>query len=171
MKRIIQLWQSVSILAKSSIQILISILLFSLMLITVIDVVGRYIFDMPLLGSVELTELILGAIIFCCLPLISWDKEHINVDILENWLPLFFISIRNFVFNLFISIWLFYISIKIFDLANRAYEYEEVTTYLEIPTFFFIYVLGVSCILTGITHLVLSLFCLKYKNNQDLRSI
>lgn len=60
-----------------------ALLLFSLILITCVDVVGRYFFSAPLSGAFEITELLLAALVFAALPLTTERKEHIEVDLLN----------------------------------------------------------------------------------------
>ena len=45
--------------------------LFLMMAITAVDVAGRYVFNKPLTGGFEITELLLAALIYCGLPLVS----------------------------------------------------------------------------------------------------
>ena len=54
--------------------------LFLMMLLTAIDVAGRYVFNKPLQGGLELTEMMLAALIYCGLPLVSKRREHIVID-------------------------------------------------------------------------------------------
>ncbi|WP_375261958.1 TRAP transporter small permease [Palleronia sp.] len=63
------------------------LLLVALMLVTGIDVVGRYLFDAPLPGAFETTELLLGALVFAALPLVSRAGSHVEVDLLATVLP------------------------------------------------------------------------------------
>lgn len=58
--------------------------LFVLMCITVVDVVGRYVFGNPLPGGFELTELFLAVTVFASLPLVERREEHISIDLLDN---------------------------------------------------------------------------------------
>ena len=48
-----------------------SAILFVLMLVTFVDVVSRYLFNWPLRGAFEVTELMLLVLIFAGLPLVS----------------------------------------------------------------------------------------------------
>lgn len=59
------------------------VLLFALMILTTVDVTGRYIFNNPILGTTEYTELGLGILVFGSLPLITTRQEHITIDILD----------------------------------------------------------------------------------------
>ena len=54
--------------------------LFLMMMITAVDVVGRYVFNKPLNGGFEITEMLLAALIYCGLPLVSQRREHIVID-------------------------------------------------------------------------------------------
>ncbi|MGF1734006.1 TRAP transporter small permease [Photobacterium satsumensis] len=132
-----------------------AVILFSLMIITCIDVLGRYLFSSPLIGSVELTELLMGSLIFATLPLITWRKEHISVDLTDSIIPTSIKKGRDSIFNIMVGISLFTIGFKIWDLASRSQRYDEVSEYLEIPIYYFTYFLAISCWLTAITSIVL----------------
>src|SRR5215472_1795473 len=60
-----------------------AVLLFSLMVLTTADVIGRYIFNWPLRGAFEVTELLLLALIFAGLPLASRADEHVTLDFID----------------------------------------------------------------------------------------
>lgn len=60
-----------------------ALLLFSLILVTCVDVIGRYFFSAPLRGAFEITELLLAALVFTALPLTTERREHIEVDLLN----------------------------------------------------------------------------------------
>ena len=56
-----------------------AVLLFGLMAVTTVDVIGRYIFNWPLRGGFELTELLLLTLVFAGLPLVSRADEHLSL--------------------------------------------------------------------------------------------
>jgi TRAP-type C4-dicarboxylate transport system permease small subunit len=58
-------------------------LLFALMIVTMVDVTGRDLFDNPLPGAVEYTALGLGILVFGSLPLVTARQEHITIDIFD----------------------------------------------------------------------------------------
>src|SRR6186713_311433 len=60
-----------------------AVLLFCLMTLTTADVIGRYIFNWPLRGAFEITELLLLALIFAGLPLVSRADEHVTLDFID----------------------------------------------------------------------------------------
>ena len=61
-------------------------ILFAIMALTVVDVVGRYLFNAPVSGSAEATELALGLLIYAAVPLAAARAEHIRIDILDHLL-------------------------------------------------------------------------------------
>src|SRR5699024_10106075 len=64
-----------------------AIVLFLLMVLTCVDVVGRYFFSQPLIGATELTEISLSLVIFTAIPVITWRGGHIVVDLIDGIAP------------------------------------------------------------------------------------
>jgi len=64
-----------------------TLLLAGLVGLTLADVVGRYWFDAPVTGAFELTQLMLGALVFAALPLTTAAGEHVEVDIIYGLSP------------------------------------------------------------------------------------
>lgn len=59
-------------------------LLMAMMLLTFVDVVARYVFNRPLAGAFEVTELLLLVLIFAGLPLVSYADEHVTMDLVDR---------------------------------------------------------------------------------------
>lgn len=55
--------------------------------VTCIDVVGRYLMNRPFGGAYELTQMLLGALVFVALPLTTADGGHVEVDLALHLLP------------------------------------------------------------------------------------
>ena len=51
--------------------------------LTVVDVVARYLFNSPVNGAFELTEMMLATVIFLAMPLTTAKAEHIEVQLLN----------------------------------------------------------------------------------------
>jgi TRAP-type transport system small permease protein len=64
-----------------------ALVLFCLMALTCIDVVGRYFFARPVYGGFETTEMLLAALIFAGLPLVTLRNDHVTVDVLDPVMP------------------------------------------------------------------------------------
>lgn len=135
-----------------------AITLFALMLITCIDVVGRYVFNSPFTGSTELTEMAVGIVIFSILPIISWRNDHVVVDLLDQFVSPRVHMIRNMILNILISIALTFVGYRIMVLGERSLSYEEVTEYLEIPTGWMMYFIGIACWITAVMVITLGIY-------------
>lgn len=57
------------------------------LIVTFIDVVGRYFFNAPLGYAVELVQLGMGLLVLFALPLTTLERGHIAVDVLDGLLP------------------------------------------------------------------------------------
>ena len=62
-------------------------ILATMMFLTIVDVVMRYFFDMPIKGAFDLTEYFMVIVFSCGLPYCTINKDHIKVDILMERLP------------------------------------------------------------------------------------
>ncbi len=132
--------------------------LFALMLITCVDVVGRYVFNSPFTGSTELTEMAVGIIIFSILPIISWRNEHVVVDLLDPLVSPLVHMFRCMILNTLIAIALAFVGYRITILGARSLSYEEVTEYLEIPTGWMMNFIGVACWVTAIMVITIGIY-------------
>jgi TRAP-type C4-dicarboxylate transport system permease small subunit len=63
------------------------IMILSMMVVTTIDVIGRDLFNVPLFGAFEMTEILMGLVIFAGMPLTSAAREHITVNLFESVTP------------------------------------------------------------------------------------
>lgn len=70
--------------AETGLRLIASALLFAMMVVTFVDVVGRYVFSRPLTGAFELTEVLLGLLIFAGLPIVTRRRGHVAVDLLTT---------------------------------------------------------------------------------------
>lgn len=55
-----------------------------MMMVTVVDVTGRYVFNAPLRAGFELTEYLMGVLVFLALPLVSARGEHVRISLLDS---------------------------------------------------------------------------------------
>lgn len=110
-----------------------SVLLLLLLAITTVDVLGRNLFNQPLPGAGELTELALVGLSFLAYPLVSFKAKHITIDLLSGVLPAFARTVQVLLTGL--------IGVAVFGaLAWRLWKYAErtaadgdTTVYLHVP--------------------------------------
>lgn len=107
--------------------------LFGLMLLTTVDVVGRYFFNAPVQGSAEATEILLAVIVFAGIPAAAVRGEHIRIDILEHLLGERARRVQTIVGDLFAA---FVMGVMAWRLWLRAAEllgYDERSSHLDLP--------------------------------------
>lgn len=109
------------------------VLLLGLMAMTVVDVIGRYVFNAPLRGATELTELLLAAIIFLGLIGVSLRGGHVTVDLLTNRMPGKWQPWRLAATGLFSAAVLVVVAWRIWVYADQIGGYGGSTTNLGIP--------------------------------------
>lgn len=56
-----------------------------MMVLTVVDVTGRFAFGRPIPGSFEVMEFCLAIVVFSALPLVTWDRGHITVGLFDSF--------------------------------------------------------------------------------------
>ena len=127
--------------------------LMAMMLLTFVDVVGRYVFNHPVRGGFEVTELALLVLIFAGLPLVSHADEHVTMDFIDRLLsPHARLALERAVDLLCAAIfllgaWLVWLK------ADRIWEYRDATDVLRIVYGPFVYFMALMIALTGLVHL------------------
>ena len=58
-----------------------------LMFLTTADVFGRYIFNSPIEGAFEASEVLMVGVVFLGIAYVQSMKGHVKVDVLTSWLP------------------------------------------------------------------------------------
>ncbi|MEW7006205.1 TRAP transporter small permease [Lentilitoribacter sp. EG35] len=126
-----------------------ALLLFSLILVTCVDVVGRYFFSAPLSGAFEITEILLAALVFTALPLTTERKEHIEVDllnvVLSNTIKRYFSAFAG----LFSAALLTTLAWRLASHAFTTAEHGATTNALGIPLAPFGYLAAFSCLVSA----------------------
>ena len=128
-----------------------AVILILLVIITCIDVVGRYLFSSPLIGAVELVRICMAGIIFFSFPLMFLRNDHIIVDLVpmfrKGWL-----AWGTSVLLLIITIVVAYkIGDRVVDYAIRAFEDNDMTEYLGIPRWPIVTFISISIFAAAVT--------------------
>ncbi len=126
-----------------------AIALFGMMLLTLADVVGRYVFNSPVLGAFEITEFLVLILIFSFLAYTQAQKTHVSVDLIFNCLPRKARTVVD-IFNHAVC-FLFMILITWMSALN-ALDLKEVgenSPNLTIPDYPFAFFLVLGCAVTS----------------------
>ncbi len=132
-----------------------AVVLFLMMLITAVDVAGRYLFNKPIAGGFELTEILLAALIYCGLPLVSARREHIVIDTFD---PMFSKALKrglDMVAEVVCAVALAGVGWLIFLRAGRVAEYGDTTSVLKLPLAPVVYLMGAMITVAALIHLLL----------------
>ena len=109
------------------------VVLAALMAVTVIDVIGRYVFNAPLPGSFEITKVMMAALIFAALPAVSRFEQHITIDLLDGVTPPGLVRFRQIAINFICAIALAVLCWRLWIYAMQTMEFGDVTDYLQLP--------------------------------------
>lgn len=118
---------------RSTIVVVGGVMLMVMMGLTVADVIGRYVFNSPVLGAAELTELLLAATIFLGLPLVSLGQDHVTVDLFTDKLPRWTKPYRLALTGLFSGVVLAVVAWRLWINADQIASYAGSTNSLRIP--------------------------------------
>lgn len=125
-------------------------LLLAMMTLTSVDVIGRYLFNRPLAGAFEVTELMLAALIFVGLPLATARDEHITVDLLDALLPAWLIQFGSILMSVLSALVLGGVAWQLWLKTRSLVEDDTVTHVLEVPLAPIGYLMVLGCVLSGL---------------------
>jgi len=129
-----------------------SALLFSMMVLTFFDVVGRYLLNRPIRGAFELTELSLLVLIFAGLPLVSHADEHVTMDFIDRLLGARGRDLWIRAMHAVCAAIMFFIAWQTWIKAGKISAYGDTTDVLRVAVGPFVYFMTAMVALTGGVH-------------------
>ena len=130
-----------------------SIILLAMMALTTVDVVARYVFNRPLRGAFEVTELLLLVLIFAGLPLVSFTNEHAVMDFIDRVLGRRALRRLEGGVELVNALLMFGLAWLVWGKADRIWAYRDATDVLRILYGPFVYFMALALALAGVIHL------------------
>jgi TRAP-type C4-dicarboxylate transport system permease small subunit len=127
--------------------------LFAMMMLTAADVVGRYILNRPVPGAFEMTEMMLAALIYCGLPLVSQRREHIVIDTFDYLMSRGVKRGLDMAAEVLCSATLFGLAWLVFGRAARVASYGDTTNVLKLPLAPVAYLMASMLLVGAIIHL------------------
>ena len=131
-----------------------SAILFAMMALTFVDVVARYVFNRPIRGAFEVTELLLLVLIFAGLPLVSHADEHVTMDFIDRWLRPVGRRLLARIIDLLVAVLMFFMAWQVWIKAGRISSYGDSTDVLRILYGPFVYFMAAMIVLAGLIHLL-----------------
>lgn len=132
--------------------------MFVMMAVTLVDVIGRDLFSSPLPGGFEITELMLAALIFLGLPMVTAEGAHVDVDLLDATVPEFLKPLQNIVIGVVNVIAFGTLTFMLWKFAWRTYEYEDTTAVLQIPYAGLVFLMAACCLLSTLALVAMLVF-------------
>ena len=130
--------------------------LMALMLLTCADVAGRYLFNSPVWGAFELTEMMLAALIFAALPLVSLRNEHVTVDLFDPVTPDWVLRIQHVVACLIGFACTAYLAWRLWIRAGNLLAAGETTAQLKLTMAWLAYGMALLMALSAVAMLILA---------------
>ena len=127
--------------------------LFAMMMLTAVDVVGRYVFNRPVAGAFEVTEMMLAALIYCGLPLVSQRRDHIVIDTFDYLMSRGVKRGLDMAAEVLCSATLFGLAWLVFGRAGRVASYGDTTNVLKLPLAPVAYLMATMLLVGAIIHL------------------
>ena len=126
--------------------------LVGMVLLTCIDVVGRYLLNRPLTGAFELSEMAMGALVFASLPLVTLRRQHVTVDLLDSLLPAGWRVAQDAAANLVAAACVGLVAWRLWIKASEMLANGETTAVLKIPMYPLVHAMA---LLSGLTAVVI----------------
>ncbi len=146
--------------AEKVLEVLTAALLFLLMLITVVDVAGRYFIGKPLPGSAEISAIALALLVFAAFPLVSRRREHITVDLFTLAPGSALGRATHAVSTAASAACALWIAFEVWQLANDLARHGDTSSFLHIPYAPVAYFIAATSVVAGV-------FSLTRRGNPD----
>jgi TRAP-type C4-dicarboxylate transport system permease small subunit len=117
-----------------------------IMALTCLDVILR-IFKSPIVGTYELVAFTGGVIIGFAVPMTSWARAHVYVDVLIQKLPEERKNVVNIFTRLIVIVFFVIASVNLFKHGFYLYKTHEVSPTLQLPFYPVVLGIAVACVL------------------------
>jgi TRAP-type C4-dicarboxylate transport system permease small subunit len=129
--------------------------LFAMMVLTCTDVIGRYFLSQPVYGAFEITEMLLAALIFAGLPLVTLRNEHITVDVLDPITPDWLYRVQHVIACVLGALSTGYLGWRLWIRAISLNAAGETTAQLKFKLAYLTYAMSILMALTAVALLLL----------------
>lgn len=130
------------------------VILFSMMILTSVDVFTRYVLNAPIRGAFEISEILMAVLIFAGLPLVSRKNEHVTIEFADRLVPGALKGVMDGLVHLVCAGLMFGASWLMFLKAQRVAQYGDNTATLKIELAPFVYLMCVLILITALIHVV-----------------
>ena len=139
-----------------ALEMLAAALLFSMMVLTFVDVVLRYVFNAPIRGSFEVSETMMAVLIFAGLPMVSRKGEHIAIDSVVRLAPPWLRRLSALVVQLGCAAALVGMAWLLWVKGSRFEAAGDVTQTLKLPIAPVVQLMALLTLFTALIHVLLA---------------
>ncbi len=133
-----------------------AIVLFLMMALTFIAVLGRYLFNTPIPGAFEITEMMMATLIFAGLPIVTANQEHIVIDLFDAFVPRRLRAPRDGFISLASGTMMGFLTWRMSIKAYDTVSFNDITAVLNIPMWPMTYFMFAMSAATTVVLLMLS---------------
>ena len=141
---------------RKSLEYLAAFALSLLILVTIVDVVGRYFLNSPLSGAFEYVRVLMAIVTFAALPLVSARNEHLRAGILDHLISPRVNALREPFVQILSVVVLAGISWRLWAESKAKWTSREVLSSIDVPLWVPIAFMMVMCMAAVIVTLGLS---------------
>jgi TRAP-type C4-dicarboxylate transport system permease small subunit len=120
-----------------------TVTLFTMMVLTVVDVIGRYILNAPLHGAYELTEVLLALVVFGAAPLVTRRGTHVTTALFDDRMGPGVKRVRDMSVGVFCACLCVVLAWRLWVQADAAAAMSQGTPLLNVPVALVIYFMAV----------------------------
>jgi TRAP-type C4-dicarboxylate transport system permease small subunit len=132
-------------------------MILAMMVVTTIDVIGRDVFNRPLMGAFEVTEILMGLVIFAGMPLATAAREHITVNFIETVLPPRALCVQAAFTDVVCALIATVMAWRMFVRGSGLVDANETTLVLGAPRGFIAWGMSALLAATAVTFLIAAL--------------
>jgi len=143
------------------------LILLAMMMITVADVIMRYFFHRPIIGSMEISVLLMVCVVFLGIGWCALNDGHISVDIITNKLSKRGRALLNSFDNIVTLVLALIITWRSFMEAVHVKNMEVSSPLLAIPRYPFVFVTSFGFLLLFLAALILFIKNIKSVKDPD----
>ncbi len=107
--------------------------LFAIMWLSVIDVVSRDAFNISITGLFEVTEILMGILVFAGVPIVTANRGHVAVTLFDPWVGPRLRVVQKIMVNLLCTVILIIFAWRLWNVAGSLASYNDVTLFAKIP--------------------------------------
>ena len=122
-------------------------------IMSVVSVVGRTLFSLPIPGDYELVQMLSAMGVAMCLPYCQVHKGHVFVDFFTLWAPLRLKRVLDAIAALLLSVSAFFLAWRVWDGMLEMREYGETSMVIALPVWWGYVPVVPSLVLLGIAAL------------------